>query len=67
MLGRLTTARRYVKYLVIASPLTEWSYYATAWLEYRRLGNQIAASAFTGATPELISNTNWPGSAVKER
>jgi hypothetical protein len=90
--------------LVIASPLTEWSYfdsvsgqdalgiisqsdgkpadhssiqdtanggnpdgelgYATAWLEYQLLGNRIAASAFTGATPELTSNTNWPGTAV---
>lgn len=39
--------------------------YATAWLEYQLLGNRTAASAFTGATPELTSNTNWPGSAVK--
>jgi pimeloyl-ACP methyl ester carboxylesterase len=39
--------------------------YATAWLEYQLLGNATAATAFTGSAPELISNTNWPGSAVK--
>jgi hypothetical protein len=39
--------------------------YATAWLEYQLRGNATAAGAFTGAHPELVSNTNWPGSATK--
>lgn len=39
--------------------------YATAWLEYQLRGNATAAAAFTGANPELVSNTNWPGSATK--
>ena len=39
--------------------------YATAWLEYQLRGNGTAAGAFTGAHPELASNTNWPGSATK--
>ena len=39
--------------------------YATAWLEYQLRGNATAASAFTGPHPELVSNTNWPGSATK--
>jgi hypothetical protein len=39
--------------------------YATAWLEYQLRGNVTAAGAFTGAHPELVSNTNWPGSATK--
>ena len=39
--------------------------YATAWLEYRLRGNATAGAAFTGAHPELVSNTNWPGSAAK--
>ena len=39
--------------------------YATAWLEYQLRGNAFAASAFTGPHPELTSNANWPGSAVK--
>jgi hypothetical protein len=39
--------------------------YATAWLEYQLRGDTTAASAFTGAHPELLSNTNWPGSATK--
>ncbi len=39
--------------------------YATAWLEYRLRGSATAAGAFTGAHPELVANTNWPGSAVK--
>jgi hypothetical protein len=39
--------------------------YATAWLAYQLRGDPIAATAFTGATPELVSNSNWPGSAVK--
>ncbi len=39
--------------------------YATAWLEYRLRGNATAAGAFTGPHPELVANSNWPGSAVK--
>lgn len=39
--------------------------YATAWLAYQLLGDPTAATAFTGATPELVANANWPGSAVK--
>jgi hypothetical protein len=39
--------------------------YATAWLEYQLRGDVTAAGAFTGAHPELTSNTNWPGSATK--
>jgi hypothetical protein len=39
--------------------------YATAWLEYRLRSDTTAAGAFTGAHPELLSNTNWPGSAIK--
>jgi len=39
--------------------------YATAWLEYQLRGNATAAGAFTGPHPELPSNINWPGSAVK--
>jgi hypothetical protein len=39
--------------------------YATAWLEYQLRGDTTAARAFTGAHPELLSNTNWPGSATK--
>jgi hypothetical protein len=39
--------------------------YATAWLEYQLRDNISAAAAFTGAHPELVSNTNWPGSATK--
>jgi|SRR5215813_5557491 len=39
--------------------------YATAWLEYQLRGDATAAGAFTGAHPELVSNTNWPGSAAK--
>jgi hypothetical protein len=31
--------------------------YATAWLEYQLRGNPIAADAFTGPHPELVSNT----------
>jgi hypothetical protein len=38
---------------------------ATAWPEYQLRGNPIAAAAFTGPHPELVSNTNWPGSATK--
>jgi len=39
--------------------------YATAWLAYQLRGDPIAATAFTGTRPELVSNSNWPGSAVK--
>ena len=39
--------------------------YATAWLEYQLRGDATAAGAFTGPHPELVSNINWPGSAVK--
>ena len=39
--------------------------YATAWLEYRLRGNATAAQAFTGAKPEIVTNSNWNGSAVK--
>ena len=39
--------------------------YATAWLEYQLRGDVTAAGAFTGPHPELVSNTNWPGSATK--
>jgi len=39
--------------------------YATAWLEYQLRGNATAAGAFTGTHPELVVNTNWPGSITK--
>lgn len=39
--------------------------YATAWLEYQLRGDTVAAGAFSGTNPELVSNTNWPGSAAK--
>ena len=39
--------------------------YATAWLEYQLRGNLTAAGAFTGPHPELVTNANWPGSAIK--
>jgi len=39
--------------------------YATAWLEYQLRGDTTAARAFTGPHPELLQNTNWPGSAIK--
>jgi hypothetical protein len=39
--------------------------YATAWLEYQLRGDLTAAGAFTDEHPELVSNTNWPGSATK--
>ena len=39
--------------------------YATAWLEYQLRGDATAAGAFTGTHSELLSNTNWPGSATK--
>jgi pimeloyl-ACP methyl ester carboxylesterase len=39
--------------------------YTTAWLNYQLRGDTVAAGAFTGTTPELVSNTNWPSSATK--
>jgi pimeloyl-ACP methyl ester carboxylesterase len=39
--------------------------YATAWLAYQLRSDSAAAAAFTGAHPELVANTNWPGSAAK--
>jgi hypothetical protein len=39
--------------------------YATAWLAYQLRGDPTAGGAFTGASPELPSNGNWPGSAAK--
>jgi hypothetical protein len=39
--------------------------YAVAWLRYQLRGDAAAAGAFTGPHPELVSNSNWPGSAVK--
>jgi hypothetical protein len=43
------------------TPLGRFLGYATAWLEYQLRGNATAA----GAHPELVSNTNWPGSVTK--
>jgi hypothetical protein len=39
--------------------------YAIAWLRYQLRGDAAAAGAFTGPAPELVTNRNWPGSAVK--
>jgi hypothetical protein len=39
--------------------------YATAWLAHQLRGDATAGGAFTGASPELPSNGNWPGSAAK--
>ena len=39
--------------------------YATAWLEYQLRGDRTAARAFTGASPEMVVNANWPGSMAK--
>ena len=39
--------------------------YPTAWLAYQLRSDPTAATAFTGAHPELVSNSNWPGSAIK--
>lgn len=39
--------------------------YPTAWLAYQLRSDATAATAFTGAHPELVHNSNWPGSAVK--
>jgi hypothetical protein len=47
------------------TPLGRFLGYATAWLEYQLRGNATAAGAFTGAHPELASNTDWPGSATR--
>jgi pimeloyl-ACP methyl ester carboxylesterase len=40
--------------------------YATAWLEYTLLANKVAAAAFSGRHPELVFDSNWPGSMVKQ-
>jgi hypothetical protein len=39
--------------------------YATAWLAYQLRADATAADAFTGASPELPSNGNWPESAAE--
>jgi len=39
--------------------------YPTAWLAYQLRGDPTAATAFTGAHPELVRNSNWPGSAAR--
>jgi pimeloyl-ACP methyl ester carboxylesterase len=39
--------------------------YPTAWLAYQLRSDPTAAAAFTGAHPELVSNSNWPGSAAR--
>ena len=39
--------------------------YATAWVEYQLRGDSTAAGAFSGGHPEVVTNTNWPGSAAK--
>lgn len=39
--------------------------YVTAWLSARLRDDPAAAAAFSGAHPELVGNTNWPGSAAR--
>lgn len=39
--------------------------YATAWLCAQLRDDSWAATAFSGSDPELVGNSNWPGSAVK--
>lgn len=39
--------------------------YATAWFQYRLRGDAAAGAAFTGASPELPGNANWPGSLTR--
>ncbi|CAO5162111.1 Alpha/beta hydrolase [Frankia sp. AiPs1] len=39
--------------------------YVTAWLLAQLRADSTAAAAFGGSSPELVSNTNWPNSAVK--
>ena len=39
--------------------------YATAWLLYQLRGDTVAATAFSGTSPELPGNANWPGSLTK--
>ena len=39
--------------------------YPTAWLAYQLRSDPTAATAVTGAPPELARNSNWPGSATK--
>jgi hypothetical protein len=43
---------------IIASPATEKAYFLSTSVH-------AALGAFTGPHPELLSNINWPGSAVK--
>jgi pimeloyl-ACP methyl ester carboxylesterase len=45
-------------------PIAELGY-ATAWLEFTLRGDRQAAEAFSGPHPELLANTDWPGSSVK--
>lgn len=40
--------------------------YATAWLEYTLRANKEAAAAFSGRHPQLLSDSNWPGSRLKQ-
>lgn len=42
-----------------------WPRVAAALAAALLLGTLTGAAAFTGAHPELVSNANWPGSAVK--
>jgi hypothetical protein len=39
--------------------------YVTAWLCAELRGDRVAARAFDGTHPELVSNANWPGSAAR--
>jgi hypothetical protein len=39
--------------------------YATAWLEYQLRHDAVAATAFSGSHPELLSNLDWPDSTIK--
>ncbi len=61
----LLSAGRLADHDSIAKDPSGYLGYATAWLEYELRGNSTAARAFTGAHPELLSNDNWPSSAIK--
>jgi hypothetical protein len=39
--------------------------YATAWLRYQLSGDPVAAGAFTGAHPELLTAPGWQDQALK--
>ncbi len=39
--------------------------YATAWLRYQLSGDAVAAGAFTGARPELLTAPGWQDQALK--